>query len=88
MSRSEPGWTWFEPPVSPAPDDSGLDLARMATRLFLSADGDAVLGHLRAMTLGRCLGPESGDAALRHLEGQRALVLHILSLIARGQAGA
>ncbi len=88
MSRPDvAGWGWFEPPLSPAATDPAADLARQAARVFASGDGEAVLGHLREMTLTRCLGPESGDAALRHLEGQRHLVLHLLALVARGQAG-
>lgn len=85
MTRPDPGWTWFEPP--PATAESDPDLARRAARLFASSDGEAVLRHLREMTVQRCLGPDGGDAALRHLEGQRHLVLHLHALIARGRAG-
>jgi len=88
MSRPESGWTWFDPPASPGEDENGLYLARQAARVFSTPDGEAVLAHLLEMTLRRCLGPESGDSALRHLEGQRHLVLHLQSLIARGQTGA
>lgn len=87
MARPESGWSWFDPPVPGGTDESGLLLARQAARLFATADGEAVLQHLKELTLDRCLGPESGDAALRHLEGQRHLVLHLLSLAARGRAG-
>ena len=86
MSRRDPGWDWFAPPLTPPAGESGHDLARAAARVFASGDGEAVLQHLVAMTLQRCLGPESGDAALRHLEGQRHLVLHLQSLAARGRA--
>ena len=87
MAHSESGWTWFDPPGRDQGDESALVLARQAARLFASADGEAVLQHLKEITLDRCLAPESGDAALRHLEGQRHLVLHLLSLAARGRAG-
>ena len=87
MPRADTGWTWFDPPALATGDESGPDLARMAARLFGSGDGETLLRHLRDMTLDRCLGPESGDAALRHLEGQRHLVLHLLALVARGRAG-
>ena len=88
MPRAKSGWTWFDPPSPPSAEESGLDLARAVARVFASGDGEALLQHLREMTLERCLGPESGDAALRHLEGQRHLVLHLQSLAARGRAGA
>lgn len=85
MARSETGWTWFDPPDRTDCDEAGLVLARQAARLFASADGEAVLQHLKEITLDRCLAPESGDAALRHMEGQRHLVLHLLALAARGR---
>ncbi|RAU23818.1 hypothetical protein CU669_01640 [Paramagnetospirillum kuznetsovii] len=87
MPRLETGWTWFDPAARPTEDESGLTLARQTARLFATADGEAVLAHLREMTLDRCLGPDSGDAALRHLEGQRHLVLHLQTLVARGRTG-
>jgi hypothetical protein len=87
MSKS--GWRWFEPaaPDREAEEDA-RQLARAFARVFSSAEGEAVLAHLKGLTLDRCLGPEAGDAALRHLEGGRALVHHILALVARGRAGA
>jgi hypothetical protein len=87
MSRPESGWAWLENPAGPKGDETLLVLARQAARLFATPDGEAVLEHLKSMTLDRCLGPESGDNALRHLEGQRHLVLHLLALAARGRAG-
>ncbi|MBI3443833.1 MAG: hypothetical protein HY055_00310 [Magnetospirillum sp.] len=87
MVRPEMGWTWFDPPERNDTDQAGLVLARQAARVFASAEGEALLKHLKEITLDRCLGPESGDAALRHLEGQRHLVLHLLSLAARGRIG-
>ena len=86
MRPADAGWTWFEPQLSSEVDD-GRVLARQYARLFGSADGEAVLDHLKALTLTRCLGPDAGDAALRHLEGQRHLVLHILAQAARGREG-
>lgn len=83
----DPGWTWLEPPLPPSGDDSRLALARLFARLFAGADGDTALTHLTGLTLDRCLGPEASDAALRMLEGQRQLVLHIQSLIRRGRDG-
>jgi hypothetical protein len=87
MPAPEAGWSWLGASAGPAGDEDALLLARRAARLFATPDGEAVLGHLRETTLGRCLSPEAGDNALRHLEGQRHLVLHLLGLIRRGQAG-
>ena len=86
MFSPDTGWDWFSSPPPPGAEESGLDLARAAARVFASGDGEALLQHLVAMTLRRCLGPESGARALRHLEGQRHLVLHLQSLIASGRA--
>ena len=88
MSRPEAGWTWLDAPAALHGDEAALLLARQAARLFATPDGEAVLRHLKAMTVDRCLAPEAGDNALRHLEGQRHLVLHLLALAARGRAGA
>ncbi|ARJ64953.1 hypothetical protein WV31_04330 [Magnetospirillum sp. ME-1] len=88
MSRPDSGWAWLENPAGPR-DGRGMDLLCLqAARLFATPDGEAVLSHLKAMTIDRCLSPEAGDNALRHLEGQRHLVLHLLALAARGRDGA
>lgn len=56
-------------------------------RCFSGEDGEYALMHLRALTLDRAAGPGASDAALRHMDGQRCLVLHIQSLIDRGRMG-
>jgi len=76
------GWDWFADPANPNPTD---DPAPSFARCFAGPDGERVLAVLRAMTLGRTLGPDVPEAALRHLEGQRALVATILALAARGR---
>jgi hypothetical protein len=86
MAPSDTGWTWFEP-SSPLAGDDAFDLARRFARVFGSGDGEDVLAHLEALTLGRCLGPDAPDQTLRHLEGQRHLVHHIRQLVARGRGG-
>ncbi|TAN57879.1 MAG: hypothetical protein EPN26_02180 [Rhodospirillales bacterium] len=63
------------------------ELAPLFARVFRDGDGVRALEHLKAMTLERHLGPEASDAQLRHLEGQRHLVNHILSLVRRGREG-
>jgi hypothetical protein len=54
-------------------------------RCFSGDDGARALAHLRTITLDRASGPGASDAALRHLDGQRCLMLHIQSLIDRGR---
>lgn len=61
--------------------------AALFARVFRGGDGTAALAHLRRLTIERRLPPDASDAALRHLEGQRFLVAHIETLVARGQTG-
>ena len=82
------GWDWFgteaghEFPISS--DDSQLEeLSRAFRECFHSASGQAVLSHLRTITLDRFLGPMVADSVLRHLEGQRHLMAYILALSER-----
>lgn len=84
------GWTWFEPSSGgPDPEQSSAaqDQALLYARVFRGADGERVLAHLKSLTLERCLGPDSSDQSLRHLEGQRQLIAHILALTERGRRG-
>jgi hypothetical protein len=88
-----PGWDWFDDValagrVQNDEGDKAANLAIAFARCFASPDGQVVLRHLRAVTLDRSLGPGASDALLRHLEGQRQLVAHILSLTARGAGDA
>ncbi|MHC8508734.1 MAG: Bbp19 family protein [Rhodospirillales bacterium] len=62
-------------------------LARAFARCFSTPDGETVMAYLRAVTVGRALGPEASDAALRHVEGQRWLVRFIARQTARGRTG-
>lgn len=56
------------------------EIARAYARCFAGPDGQAVLADLRRRTLDRALAPDAPPAALRHLEGQRALVVRVLGL--------
>ena len=60
-------------------------LARDAARTFAAEPARRVLDHLRTITRHRVLGPEASAELLRHVEGQRALVQHLESLIERGR---
>ncbi len=77
------GWTGIDP-ADPVPSPES-DLACAYARCFGGSEGARVLGDLRGRTLDRALGPAASDAELRHLEGQRALVVRILALTARGR---
>lgn len=54
-------------------------------RLFGRPEAATVLGYLKKITQERTLPPTASDTELRFLEGQRALIACILSLIKQGQ---
>ena len=90
MTNNE-GWQWFETALAAetlegdAVEESSLAIA--FAHCFSTTEGQRVLRHLRSCTLERTLGPSATDAHLRHLEGQRQLVAHVLMLIAQGEQG-
>jgi hypothetical protein len=80
------GWdALVDPPVPAEPLDT---VARAFAHCFRDAAGTTVLEHLRKLFLERRVGPSASDAELRHVEGQRSVVAHILALIERGRRGA
>lgn len=92
------GWSWFERDAPDAPGatdastnfdlpDAGRDLRLAYARCFNGPDGEKVLNHLRALTLDRALGPDASAQSLRHMEGQRQLVVYILAQHERGRQG-
>jgi hypothetical protein len=86
MSATENSWPWAAPPELGVADPDGDTLARAVARVFSGADGERFARYLRAVTLERALGPDAPVAQLRHLEGQRQLVRHVLALAERGRA--
>jgi hypothetical protein len=80
------GWSWFDTDNDEAINFEDSELFRSFARCFRGADGEMVLDHLRRIILDRRLGPESSDAALRFLEGQRSVVAHILSMLECGRS--
>ena len=87
MHEVSTGWEWLEGDQirsREAEVTKELDSALRAkfSRAFDSEDGRSVISHLKSITLARSLGPSASDAALRHLEGQRQLVIYILALAA------
>lgn len=85
MVERDTGWRWFESPEGPSDNAPSSEIEQCFARCFSGPDGDRVLAQLRAMTTERVLGPDSADTALRHLEGQRHLVIQIGAMIARGR---
>jgi hypothetical protein len=78
-------WAWLE--AAPVSADPAPDLCRAAAACLGTANGRLVLRHLRQTYLGRRLAPSASDAELRHVEGQRSVVAHLLRLIERGRDG-
>ncbi len=63
------------------------ELGLIAARCFQGGDGRRLIQYLRTITLDRALGPDADASHLRHLEGQRQLVQHLIALIERGRTG-
>ncbi len=85
MQKSEDDWLWDNTKVPQNSDAANrLGLAKAFSRCFSGVDGELALGHLRGLTLDRALGAQADEQVLRHLEGQRQLVLYITTLIDRG----
>jgi hypothetical protein len=89
MSDLDLGWAWFE--TDSASDihetpNFDRDLANVYARCFSGESGLEVLRHLKSITHSRVLGPGASDALLRHVEGQRQLVAHIISLAEHGRS--
>jgi hypothetical protein len=78
------GWAWFD---LPAEVDEPPDAVRRSAAACLGGPHGAVLvRHLRQLFLDRRLSPAASDAELRHLEGQRSVVSHLLQLAERSRA--
>ena len=81
MSEPEPVPTTF-----PAAGDASELLA--CVRAALGGDAGAyLLRHLERRYLGHALPTSAADAELRHLEGQRSVVLYLHHLIATARRG-
>lgn len=68
-------------------DMNNNDIAKSYARIFASDDGKRVLDHMQISTLYRAYGPDSPDATLRHMEGQRYFLTQVLNHIERGRQG-
>ena len=77
------GWAWLE--AQPTTTDAGIAID--AAGCFAGPQGRAVLAHLQSTFLDRRVPPSAPDALLRHVEGQRSVVAHLLALVERGREG-
>lgn len=77
------GWDIFDDGMPTGVDTENNEISRAFARCFKGVDGDHVLKHLRQTILDRRLGPRASDSELRYVEGQRSVVAHILSMLAR-----
>lgn len=85
-SAPDPGWGWFDDAASAPSGRDQPELCRTFARCFSGHDGQRVIEHLTKAILNRRLGPQAGDAELRHLEGQRCAVAYIIAMVERGRA--
>lgn len=86
--RTEPapeGWSALADEPHPVATDDAV--ARAFAHCFRDAAGAIALEHLRKVFLERRVGPSASDAELRHVEGQRSVVAHVLALVERGRRG-
>lgn len=79
------GWTWFEPATELPADEVELELCRAFARCFSSTEAQMVIDHLTKVILERRLSAGCSNAELRHLEGQRFAIAHIVAMIERGR---
>jgi hypothetical protein len=86
MLKHEPsdGWDWFNAGAATPP---ALDpVCRSAAACLGTVQGRLLLHHLQRCFLDRRIAPAASDAELRHAEGQRSVVAHLLQLVERGRA--
>lgn len=80
--REPAGWAWFDAEITADPGEA--ELCRACARCFSGPEAQLVVDYLRRV-LGRRLPPDASDAELRHLEGQRYAIAHLLALAERGR---
>jgi hypothetical protein len=80
------GWAWFEGHGGAPVDPAETELCRAFARSFAGNDGRLIVDHLKRLMLDRRLPPSATDAELRHLEGQRSAVAHVLAMVERGRS--
>lgn len=88
MGGPEPvaGWAWFDGPADDG--DPHDEICRSAAACLDGRHGRVLIRHLRQLFADRRVSPTAADAELRHVEGQRSVVSHLLQLAERGRNGA
>ena len=81
------GWAWFDAPTAVGPEAPD-EVCRSAAACLGTSHGRLVVRHLGRAFLDRRVPPTAGDAELRHVEGQRSVVSHLLQLVERGHGEA
>jgi hypothetical protein len=79
-----------EPDPHAAPTAASSEAVELLACARAALGGDAgahLLRHLERRYLGHALSPSASDAELRHLEGQRSVVLYLHHLIATARRG-
>ena len=80
------GWGWFDSGIHDEAETEDHELCRSFARCFKNADGDLVIRHLKRVFLDRRLAATATDAELRHVEGQRSAIAHVISMVERGRS--
>jgi hypothetical protein len=77
------GWAWFDAAGDvAAPVD---EVCRSAAACLSNSNGQVLLRHLERAFRDRRIPPTASDAELRHAEGQRSVVDHLMHLVERGR---
>jgi hypothetical protein len=80
------GWAWLE--AAGEAVDLPDEICRSAVTCLGGSHGRVLLRHLQRRFLDRRIPPTAADAELRHAEGQRSVVAHLLQLLERGRGEA
>jgi hypothetical protein len=80
------GWAWFEAHGGAPIDPAETELCSAFARCFAGSDGRLIVDYLKRVILDRRLPPSATDAELRHLEGQRGAIAHLLAMVERGRS--
>jgi hypothetical protein len=80
------GWAWLE--AAGEAVDLPDEICRSAVACLGGDRGRVLLRHLQRRFLDRRVPPTAADAELRHAEGQRSVVAHLLQLFERGRGQA
>lgn len=72
-------WPWTIA-ASQCPREGEDVVVKAAAACFAGRNGEIILAHLRSTFLDRRVAPSASDAELRHVEGQRSAIAHLIRL--------